>query len=455
VFLLSCYAFAQSPTSRVIPETVSTSLKNGTTQTVTAQLWTTLAGGTLVFSEVEPNLKVTSASLTFLLGSKTPSGLNPANFASGTSLYLDVVQTGVSVLSGGRIPMYATPFSLSPGPQGPVGPIGLQGPQGVQGATGAMGLQGPTGATGAMGPQGLTGPVGPTGPAGLGIHWRGPWVCCTTQYNAQDAVSWAGQSYIAVNNINSSNSPDIDITNWTLLAQQGGAGPQGPLGLTGAMGLQGPTGATGAMGPQGLPGVIQSINVGSGITGGGSATQVPIGLDTSFTDQRYPLRSQLSAPGTINSVGNPLDWSQLKGVPASVLSLGLSGVGSSKWKLQGQAIQLNLLPSTIASIPLDASKSYLVLAKATARGQAVGSIAVRCTLQDSANIILDDSTQTVYDADPNGLVFPVAHLGNQASVANSSSVTLKCLDLLGQTIVSLENYQLIAIPLSEFTGFNQ
>jgi hypothetical protein len=35
-----------------------------------------------------------------------------------------------------------------------------------------------------------------------------------------------------------------------------------------------------------------------------------------FTDNRYFRRSTLQLPGTINSAGNPVDWTKLKGVPA-------------------------------------------------------------------------------------------------------------------------------------------
>jgi hypothetical protein len=107
--LSSLLSFAQSPTSRVIPENAITTLANVSTQTVTAQLWTAPTGGTFVFSEVESNLKVGSGgTISFLFGSHTTNGLPTTAFASGTSLYLAIVQNGVSVSEGGHIPMYAT-----------------------------------------------------------------------------------------------------------------------------------------------------------------------------------------------------------------------------------------------------------------------------------------------------------------------------------------------------------
>jgi hypothetical protein len=72
-------------------------------------------------------------AISFVFGSATASGLDPANFASGTSRFLDVADnTGTSVLAA-RIPLNAAPFALSPGPAGPQGPPGQQGPPGPPG----------------------------------------------------------------------------------------------------------------------------------------------------------------------------------------------------------------------------------------------------------------------------------------------------------------------------------
>jgi Collagen triple helix repeat (20 copies) len=204
--LSSLLSFAQSPTSRVISENATTTLAYGSTQTVTAQLWTAATGGTLVFSEVESNLKVGSGGvISFLFGSHTTNGLPTTPFASGTSLYLAIVQNGVSVTKGVRIPMYATSFSLSPGPQGPMGPMGLQGLTGATGPAGVRGPQGIPGATGATGIAGAAGPQGTQGPTGA-MGPQGP---------------------------------------------QGAQGPQGVAGATGAQGLVGPAGTNGTNGTNG------------------------------------------------------------------------------------------------------------------------------------------------------------------------------------------------------------
>ena len=300
--VVSVTALAQAPTSRSIPESATTTLAANTTQTVTAQLWSSATGGTLVLSEVEPSLRVDkSHGIVFLLGSQTAGGLNPASFASGTSLFLDIAHNGVSVISGGRVPMYATPFSLSPGPQGPIGlqgPMGFQGPagaagatgaqgpigltgakgatgatgaQGVQGLTGAAGTPGATGPAGAAGPaglqglqglQGLTGSIGPQGPPGSGFNFRNAFDPTAT-YAVKDVVTYNGSTY-AANAANGPNplTPDANPSAWVVMAAQGAGGvagavgpqgPQGPIGLS-VTGPQGPAGVDGLPGTNGAPG---------------------------------------------------------------------------------------------------------------------------------------------------------------------------------------------------------
>eukprot|EP00903_Cladosiphon_okamuranus_P001985 g1983.t1 len=118
------------------------------------------------------------------------------------------------------------------GDQGPIGPAGAQGPegpQGPQGERGPVGYEGPRGPTGLQGPEGPRGPEGPTGPTGSqGVQ------------------------------------PEIDASEWDLVAsrgerglqgQQGIQGPEGPQGVQGPEGLQGPKGDTGSQGPTGAQGL--------------------------------------------------------------------------------------------------------------------------------------------------------------------------------------------------------
>src|ERR1700730_17633252 len=176
------------------------------------------------------------------------NGLPTNDFASGTSLYLAIVHHGVSVSKGGRIPMYATSFSLSPGPQGPMGPMGVQGltgatgttgvqgPQGINGSTGATGPQGPkgdtgasgaTGATGATGTAGAAGPQGPAGTNGAGFNFRNAFDPTAT-YAVNDVVTYGGSTYEAnASNGPSALTPDTNTSAWVVMAGAGRAGAGG------------------------------------------------------------------------------------------------------------------------------------------------------------------------------------------------------------------------------------
>jgi hypothetical protein len=101
----------------------------------------------------------------------------------------------------------------------------------------------PSGAQGPIGPQGVPGPVGPAG-----LNWQGAW-SATGVYVVDDAVGYGGASWFCIANVGPSvTTPDLDPTNWALLASQGATGPQGP------QGIQGPQGPSGS----GLPGTITS-----------------------------------------------------------------------------------------------------------------------------------------------------------------------------------------------------
>jgi hypothetical protein len=80
------------------------------------------------------------------------------------------------------------------------------------------------GVPGATGPQGSTGPAGPQGTPGPSTVWRGPWQN-NIQYQAWDAVSYNGSSYLA------SVQPAVGTLPtawpWVLMAAQGAQGPSG------------------------------------------------------------------------------------------------------------------------------------------------------------------------------------------------------------------------------------
>ena len=90
----SALAARAQETSRVIPfNNLATSLPPDTTQSVTAQLWDVSSGGTNpVFAEGPFDVNVdANGNIGFVFGSQTTGGFNPANFPSGSSRFLDVV----------------------------------------------------------------------------------------------------------------------------------------------------------------------------------------------------------------------------------------------------------------------------------------------------------------------------------------------------------------------------
>ena len=151
----------------------------------------------------------------------------------------------------------------SQGPQGATGPQGIQGIQGIAGQQGPQGATGPQGEIGATGPQGIQGAQGNAGPVGpAGLTWAGIWIA-TQSYQQNYAVGYASASWWCITSVTgsiSNISPDLDNTNWALLAAQGSPGPQGaqgspgPQGSQGIQGATGPQGLQGPQGPQGLQG---------------------------------------------------------------------------------------------------------------------------------------------------------------------------------------------------------
>ncbi|MDE3106154.1 MAG: collagen-like protein [Acidobacteriota bacterium] len=167
------------------------------------------------------------------------------------------------------------------GAVGPQGPPGVAGPQGLAGATGAAGPAGPTGPAGASGPVGPQGPAGPAGPAGAtgpvgpagptgsagvqgpqgpagapGINYRGAW-SSLAGYVLNDAVSYNGATYLAVQGSTGS-QPDQSPAAWSVLAAAGATGPSGPTGQAATITVG--TVTTGAAGTQ------------ASVTNSGSAT---------------------------------------------------------------------------------------------------------------------------------------------------------------------------------------
>lgn len=84
---------------------------------------------------------------------------------------------------------------------------------------------GDTGETGAKGDKGDTGDTGATGAAGAGFEWDGPWSGATA-YFVNDVVSFAGSSYISIQDGTNKN-PGSQPTYWQVLAAKGTDGADG------------------------------------------------------------------------------------------------------------------------------------------------------------------------------------------------------------------------------------
>jgi hypothetical protein len=182
------------------------------------------------------------------------------------------------------------------GPQGPKGDTGPQGPAGPQGLQGVQGTQGPKGDTGSQGPQGPS-----------VIKWRGEY-SDTLQYHTNDAVTYNGSSYIALEaNINETPDPDGSI--WALMAQKGDKGDKGDQGDKGA------TGATGTTGPPGPPGVsgLQYVPIVTSLST--ASTSVTVSCQTGakalgggLVNDSPSIAIMASFPGTATTVGDGSAW---------------------------------------------------------------------------------------------------------------------------------------------------
>lgn len=154
----------------------------------------------------------------------------------------------------------------------------------------------PAGPAGPQGVQGPAGPIGPVGPAGL--NWQGAW-STTGAYVADDAVGYAGASWFCLNPVGPSIlAPDVDTTNWALLASQGAQGPQG---------VQGPTGPQGASAVQ-----LYTKFVGSITQIGASAPSI-----------NFELENDLGTASTqyVSAGIYTLTFTSLAGVPADKVAV--------------------------------------------------------------------------------------------------------------------------------------
>jgi YVTN family beta-propeller protein len=100
------------------------------------------------------------------------------------------------------------------------------------------------------------GATGAAGADGIGFLFRNGFETGTA-YLTNDVVTYAGSTYVALQDFVAGTTPDRDPAHWTLFVPQGATGPAGATGATGpagAPGPAGPAGATGATGPAGAKG---------------------------------------------------------------------------------------------------------------------------------------------------------------------------------------------------------
>jgi hypothetical protein len=249
--------------------------------------------------------------------------------AHAATLDIELVDAGPAGATGATGPAGATGAT---GPQGLTGPMGLQGLAGATGLAGPQGPMGPLGLTGATGPTGATGATGATGPAGpagapgatgatgaAGMNFHGAWTM-GTGYAANDAVTFAGSTYLAAMS-NSESEPDLYPQAWTVLAQAGSAGPTGPAGTAATVMIG--TVVTGAAGsPATVTNVgtssaaVLNLSIPQGAAGapgsGGGATS-----GIAFASTYHSVQNSSNYP--YYSVNNP-NGSTVESVPNSVLT---------------------------------------------------------------------------------------------------------------------------------------
>ena len=276
-----------------------------------------------------------------VIGQGTPSSgtFSSVDWSAGSKYLKVFVLNGVVATELGTSQLMSVPYALyagngggSVGPAGPVGPTGPAGAAGATGSAGAPGAAGPIGATGPAGPPGsgdnwgtqfvqrnatLAGNGTVASPlalaqqgavAGQVIKWNGSaWVPqddatggggTNNNYTGGTGIniSGAAPNFVINNTGDTDNSATneiqaLSISGTTLSLSTGGgsvtlpAGPQGPIGLTGAAGTPGAqgsiglTGAAGAQGPIGLTGAPGAQGpIGLTGTAGTPGAQGPIGL---------------------------------------------------------------------------------------------------------------------------------------------------------------------------------
>ena len=169
------------------------------------------------------------------------------------------------------------------GPQGPKGDTGPRGTKGNTGATGPQGLKGNTGPTGAQGPKGDKGDKGDTGPQGI----KGDQGSIGPQGSKGDSSWSTNSSGIFYNSAHSVGIGKLPNSNYKL--DVGGTTRINDLKLdnkTTCGKLYTDASGNVRCGTDANSGDITKVTAGTGLSGGGSAGDVTLNVDTSRIQQR-------------------------------------------------------------------------------------------------------------------------------------------------------------------------
>jgi hypothetical protein len=198
--------------------------------TVTFATLPPLNGTVQVFTAAQPSTFISIDVTSMVQGwTATPS----TNFGLALSAGTAAVQFDSKENDQTAHPAQLDLSLASSGPAGVAGPAGPAGTGGATGSRGAAGTAGLAGAAGAAGATGLTGETGPQGPSGAGGFVYEGTYSSVQNYAVGQIVTWAGASYISLQNSNHGNPPSSTPLQWGVLSAQGNPGVGGPAGIPG------------------------------------------------------------------------------------------------------------------------------------------------------------------------------------------------------------------------------
>jgi hypothetical protein len=176
------------------------------------------------------------------------------------------------------------------------------------------------------------------------MNFRGAWTM-GTGYAANDAVTFAGSTYLAAMS-NSASEPDLYPQAWTVLAQAGSAGPTGPTGSAATVAV-----GTVATGAAGSPATVTNVGTSSAAVLNFSIPQGAAGAPGSggggtsgiaFASVYHSVQNSSNYP--YYSVNNP-NGSNAESVPNSVLTwvpAGCTATALNIFSEQGGTITVTL-----------------------------------------------------------------------------------------------------------------